>query len=787
MNARRILALTSLVVLASCGGGGGKSSPAPVLPATASSPASASAVAPFTIVIPNASAAAAARKAQYVSSSTKSIAVFAYVSSAAVPPAATTLVNVGPGLANCTAVTAGTSCTINVPATIGPMTFVMKMYDGTNGTGNLLSSGTVAETIVANQPAIPLTLDGVVASVQLALASPSAPAGGGTVTLIVNARDPAGAIIVGAGNYSVPITITSSDPSVTISPSTVTMPSQTVTITYTASSLANVTFSASAAGLSANGLASVSLAIAQPASSAGLGMIYLLFPYNSVPEILAFPALTNGFAAQSFAIDLPNFTTQYATTMAVDAAGDVALDGGGFSITAPGRVMFYAPGSSTSSRTLGVSQTNLSNSYSVGYDAQGNLYAQQDSNVGVWGPSAANQSPPLRTLNVRSDQIGVSSNGSLFALIYVSATNTWVIQVYAPGASGAAAPSYTIPLTGVSYPSAGFAVAPDGRVAVPNCCDSLNNGSILMYAPGATTATASLSGSNFISYNTHVAFGANDDLYLTGSSNAGSPVVAVFPVSATGNASPSRTIAYNGTAGYPQAIAIGGTPTISSTTTISGDMLALSANKTWNYAVAGANGTNYTVTTYADPQQTNGATGLVAFVSSAVAADALPADGGTMVAAAGFSSASDGAHVQSFGSLSNSSYGVLPGSPLLVPSSLSLGQTFTPYSGVTGTVSAIGPNVPGIGACPAGSSTIGVTVNYVTAFGSGSLLGELVTYVPGCGITDFVSDLGIDFRLSSIGSHPELGTLSFARRTLDATWVDTVRSVWRAAFRGWKP
>jgi hypothetical protein len=211
-------------------------------------------------------------------------------------------------------------------------------------------------------------------------------------------------------------------------------------------------------------------------------------------------------------------------------------------------------------------------------------------------------------------------------------------------------------------------------------------------------------------------------------------------------------------------------------------MLALAASKTWNYHASGGGVAPFTVTTYSDPQPSNGNNAMVAYARPSIAADALPADGGTLVAAAGFSSGSDGPHAQTFGSVSNDSYGYVPGTPLLVPTTLSLGQVFSPMSGITGTVTAIGPNVPGIAACP-GSPPAGATVSYVAAFdANGSLANESVTYVPGCGITDLFTDAGVEFKLASIASHPELGELSVARQVLSASWIDTIRSLWQMTF-----
>ena len=147
--------------------------------------------------------------------------------------------------------------------------------------------------------------------------------------------------------------------------------------------------------------------------------------------------------------------------------------------------------------------------------------------------------------------------------------------------------------------------------------------------------------------------------------------------------------------------------------------------------------------------------------------------GGTLAAALGVSSAVDGYHVQSYGSVSNDSFGLVPGAPLLVPSSLALGQTFIPFPGITAAVTALQTGIAGSTACP-GTAPVGVGVNY--AFNNSV---ERISYVPGCGVIRVLDASGTTFTLISTGSHPELGQQSVARRVLHATYGDTLRSLWQ--------
>jgi hypothetical protein len=97
---------------------------------------------------------------------------------------------------------------------------------------------------------------------------------------------------------------------------------------------------------------------------------------------------------------------------------------------------------------------------------------------------------------------------------------------------------------------------------------------------------------------------------------------------------------------------------------------------------------------------------------------------------------------------------------------------------VTGTVTGIG-TMPGESACPNPSAT-GASVAYsVQGFSS------VVSYVPGCGITDLVTDRFVDFRLHSITQNSGLGQQSIARRVLSATPLDNLRALWKSAFKPW--
>lgn len=202
-----------MLLVAGCGGG---ASPSP------SAQAYAPAIVPAKVLIAIALAAPPANAGRsapaYVSSATKSATV-------TVTNAGTTL---APVTINCTT----NACSGTVVAPYGADTFTVNLYDGVNGSGDLLSTGSVMQTIVANATnAVNLTTNGVVHAFSLAVGSASA--GSATsVPITVNATDASGATIIAPGGYAsqsgsaLTITLTDSDTSgaTSLAQSTVTGP-----------------------------------------------------------------------------------------------------------------------------------------------------------------------------------------------------------------------------------------------------------------------------------------------------------------------------------------------------------------------------------------------------------------------------------------------------------------------------------------------------------------------------------------------------------------------------------
>ncbi|HTU70890.1 MAG TPA: hypothetical protein VMF11_11290 [Candidatus Baltobacteraceae bacterium] len=240
---RNLASVALVALLAGCGGGGSTpslpvqsvASPAPQ--PTQQSPQSVKVS--FNIIVPTASGASARRVPNYVSASTKSASI-------AVGSAMPTTVN-------CTATCSGT-----VSAPVGSDTFTVNLYDATNGTGNVLSTGALTQTIVANTAnSVNVTFNGVVASLSIVLGASGTAGTPALIPVSVNALDADGNTIVGPGVYvnasDKPLTIalSDSDPSgaTALSQTSLTQPTSGITLTYTGLAITSSTIGGSAAGI----------------------------------------------------------------------------------------------------------------------------------------------------------------------------------------------------------------------------------------------------------------------------------------------------------------------------------------------------------------------------------------------------------------------------------------------------------------------------------------------------------------------------------------------------------
>jgi virginiamycin B lyase len=182
------------------------------------------------------------RRVQYISASTQS----AYVSVAPAGGGSSTFVTI-----NCTTV-----CSGQISAPIGSDTFGVQLYDQANAAGNILSRGTLTQTIVAGTAnAVNVTFNGVVASLAVSLMPPTVTVGtAATVGVNVSALDPDGNTIIGPGVYvnvsGSPLTVTLTDSDGTgataLSQTSLTQPTSGITLSYSGASIVNPVITAGA-------------------------------------------------------------------------------------------------------------------------------------------------------------------------------------------------------------------------------------------------------------------------------------------------------------------------------------------------------------------------------------------------------------------------------------------------------------------------------------------------------------------------------------------------------------
>jgi len=518
-------ALIIALTLAACGGGGTST------PAVHTS--SALVAGKFVLTIANATAAAT-RKPQYISQSAVSVSITANGGAAQIG-------DISASSPNCTASAGGRTCTVPLQAPVGNDTFAIAQYDGANATGHLLGSGTAMATVVAGQAfQIQAVLDGVVATIQLALGAVPPAGVAGSTSLTVSALDPAGSTIVGPGNYAAPITLTVNDPTqqTTLSASTLTAPTSTpLTVNYAGGLGVSATITASASG------AAPSSVVFAP----GGGTFYYVGD-SGANALTAYPLNTNGNVAPTRTVSGNLTNLNFITSMATDAGGNV------YAAVAASGVVVFAPrpnGNVAPIRTLAGNNTLITGPSDIMLDALGDLYiANCGGCSGFGGPEAVLEFAPGASGNVApirditgaatglSGTTAVALDGS-GNLLVASSSATSSIFVFPVGTSGNVAPSASISgaNTGLNGPQC---VVVDGTGKIYVC--NLSN-TITVYAAGARGNVAPLrtiGGANTqLSYPNQIVFDTTGNMYVA---NYNNNTVTVFAPGANGNQTPLYTL-----------------------------------------------------------------------------------------------------------------------------------------------------------------------------------------------------------------------------------------------------
>lgn len=370
----------------------------PSLPVTGQLPQAQKATASFTIKVPPKSSSMALRPA-YVSPNTQSlsISVTSVNGSAPSPTIPTAVVGLTPSSSNCSSSSGTLTCTTSLLVPSGTVVFSLSTFASTNGTGSPLSSSTVTAAVTAgSMTAVPVTLNGVPASIAFSASTASAFKDGAshTLPLSVVVKDASGATIIGPGNYATPISLAiSNDPNgaLSLSAASITSPSQTISVSYnTAVSLSTGTITASSSGLASATINVVPL-VSSPSQPSSPGLISgVTNPYNIALSEAGFSSALSPTGATS-AISIvctpanctpasSGATVSYAISPSAHGTGTLSFaDGYGATLSLPYKVSTqssYSPnGSSTFQNVAGI------------LGADGNLW--YETYVGGSSPSCA--------------------------------------------------------------------------------------------------------------------------------------------------------------------------------------------------------------------------------------------------------------------------------------------------------------------------------------------------------------------------------------------------------------
>lgn len=451
----------------------------------------------FVITIPKTAATPAAGvRPAYVSAATQSITVAVSQStSSGLNTVLNETVNLTPSSSGCSSSLAGTTCTLTMNLNPGTYSASITTYDGTNGSGNALSTGQgISFTVVANENnVVPLGLSGIPTSI-------IAMAGSTSNSVYVLAKDADGNYIVGAG---APTIVVAPSPASQTAVATVTGPTSSTpnTVSFAAgSNYGTETFSVTATYPSgqtnACAEAGAVCSLATPITvSNGAGTLFTdnyednnllgytvpfssntqspsinlgnvnYYPYWGIAINSKGTVFTWGYdTTENLVITNPPYTSETVDSNtgieygyyfgAADSNGDVFIPNFP-SGSATGQIgIIKSPYTSVATElTNGVDEP-----YGAAIDSSNNLYVANEGNdtVTVY---ASPYTSPFATVATTTTPYGVVVSGSK---MYV--TETGKIDVFTLPVTSSSTPAATLTMTGYSYGAA--AVDPKGNLWV---------------------------------------------------------------------------------------------------------------------------------------------------------------------------------------------------------------------------------------------------------------------------------------------------------------------------------
>ena len=241
------------------------------------------------------------------------------------------------------------------------------------------------------------------------------------------------------------------------------------------------------------------------------------------------------------------------TSVAFDSHGNMYVDvffGSGCAslCTVPGGdgiIMVFAPGASGNAapiRTICGPHTKLALSGGIAIDSMDRLYVTNEgtsagpTSVTIYAAGASGDVAPIASISGPSTQLDLPHTIAVDAAgtVYVGNLGPNEVTEYAPGANGDAPPSKTIATGGFLH---GVAVDTADNLYVVGGF-SAGGGYLDVFAPGQTTPTRMISGSNTqLEEPAGVAIDSTGTAYVA---NAGPENILVFAATANGNVSPTR-------------------------------------------------------------------------------------------------------------------------------------------------------------------------------------------------------------------------------------------------------